>query len=737
MNAPNGIVPPYKSTDFGTLEWKRQHRLVDPLNVSNLRSTNTTPTTTFPPDYESKTYAGVLGKIIGVYLGRPFEGWPNERIEQHLGDIDYYVHEKLGVRLVVTDDDISGTFTFIRALEDYGFSPDLTPKQIGQTWLNYLIERRSVLWWGGLGNSTEHTAYIRLNSGINAPESGSISRNGKVVAEQIGAQIFIDGWAMVNPGDPERAADFAKRAASVSHDGEAVIGAQILAAMEAYAYVEQDIDKLLDTAIDCVPKESIVVKMIGDIRNWHGESQGDWRDSFAHLKREYGYDKYGGNCHIVPNHGLIVLALVHGNGDFSESLKIVNTAGWDTDCNSGNLGCLLGIRNGLKGIDSGPDWRGPFADVCYIPTADSGGGITDAATVARSIIRSGRKLHKKADKPPKNGSRFHFSYPGSLQGFQGTNCTIDSVLSSVTSERVLEIQYAADSDSPVRVTSATFLDSLETAEYFGRRGYGLMTSPMLNPGQSITCSVSSHANSPASVSVAICIGVFDSDDKIQFMDGPKSEISTTGTVDLVWTVPDLGGYPISCVGLQVFPDQSEGSVYLDRLSWHGSPKVQLERCKGQMWNRAWVNGVDSYIPFWGESFRLIQNSGTGLLLYGVREWSDYRVTADITPHLAKRVGIACRVQGMRRYYALVLTSEGQLQLVRELDGSEVLAECSFQMEFGKTYEFTIAVLGNTIGGEIDREKLLEAKDNSLQNGGVALLIDEGRTATQRVTIGSA
>ena len=31
-------------------------------------------------DYDERVYAGVLGKIIGVYLGRPFEGWPNERI---------------------------------------------------------------------------------------------------------------------------------------------------------------------------------------------------------------------------------------------------------------------------------------------------------------------------------------------------------------------------------------------------------------------------------------------------------------------------------------------------------------------------------------------------------------------------------------------------------------------------------------------------------------------------------
>ena len=70
-----------------------------------------------------------------------------------------------------------------------------------------------MLWWGGMGNSTEHTAYLRLKHGIEAPRSGSIELNGKVVAEQIGSQIFIDGWAMVAPGDPALAADLARRAA--------------------------------------------------------------------------------------------------------------------------------------------------------------------------------------------------------------------------------------------------------------------------------------------------------------------------------------------------------------------------------------------------------------------------------------------------------------------------------------------------------------------------------------------
>jgi ADP-ribosylglycohydrolase len=49
-----------------------------------------------PPDYPERVYAGVLGKIIGVYLGRPFEGWSHERIQSELGEIWYYVHDRLG-----------------------------------------------------------------------------------------------------------------------------------------------------------------------------------------------------------------------------------------------------------------------------------------------------------------------------------------------------------------------------------------------------------------------------------------------------------------------------------------------------------------------------------------------------------------------------------------------------------------------------------------------------------------
>ncbi len=47
-----------------------------------------------PGDYAERVYAGVLGKIIGVCLGRPVEGWDHERIISELGKIHYYVNDR-------------------------------------------------------------------------------------------------------------------------------------------------------------------------------------------------------------------------------------------------------------------------------------------------------------------------------------------------------------------------------------------------------------------------------------------------------------------------------------------------------------------------------------------------------------------------------------------------------------------------------------------------------------------
>lgn len=403
---------------------------------------------TIPKDYLERVYAGVLGKLIGVYLGRPFEGWTYERIMAELGPINYYVHERLGDPLVVTDDDVSGTFTFIRALEDYGISEELCAADIGRAWLNYIIEERTILWWGGRGNSTEHTAWLNLHKGIPAPQSGSIAENGKAVAEQIGAQIFIDGWAMLAPGRPELAARLAEQAGKVSHDGESVYAAMLWAAMEAEAFHAKDINHLIDTGLSLIPRDCLIARVIADVRQWHRENA-DWRDARARIAETYGYDKFPGNCHVVPNHAIMIMTMLYAPDDFQKAQMIINTCGWDTDCNAGNVGCLMGLMHGLDGLDGGPDWRGPLADRMLISTADGGNSINDAVRMAYYIANLGHALAGETPpSPPKDGARFHFSLPDSTQGFrplQGLDAHAGTGIANIATNEggALAIRYAA------------------------------------------------------------------------------------------------------------------------------------------------------------------------------------------------------------------------------------------------------------------------------------------------------
>ena len=153
-----------------------------------------------PNDYLERVYAGVLGKLVGVYLGRPFEGWTYQRIMKELGPIEYYVHERLNQPLVVTDDDVAGTFTFIRALEDYGISPDLTRRGHRQGLAQ--LHRRAAL-DPVVGRQRQFDRAHRLAEPQDAASRRRLRARSRptaqTVAEQIGAQIFIDGWAMVAP----------------------------------------------------------------------------------------------------------------------------------------------------------------------------------------------------------------------------------------------------------------------------------------------------------------------------------------------------------------------------------------------------------------------------------------------------------------------------------------------------------------------------------------------------------
>lgn len=711
-----------------------------------------------PADYLERVYAGVLGKLIGVYLGRPFEGWTHQKIIKVLGPIRFYVHDhpnmpaspwdpsqgmarEKGLPLVVTDDDVSGTFTFVRALEEHGFSPEITSEQIGKTWLNQIIEHQTILWWGGRGVSTEHTAYLNLKNGIPAPRSGAIETNGKTVAEQIGAQIFIDGWAMVAPGNPALAARLARAAGSVSHDGESVHAAVVWAAMEAEAFKTKDVDHLLDTGLAFIPRDSAIARLVADVRSWHA-SDGDWLSTRQRIEDKYGYDKYCGVCHVMPNHGVMILALLYGGHDFSEAMHIVNTCGWDTDCNSGNVGCLVALMHGLDAFQGATDWRGPIADRALISSADGGFSVANAATLAGEVVNIGRRIAGEAPMPPpKGGAQYHFSLTGSVQGFKASGAEINQETDENGTGRLV-ITYAGSgpSSEPVEVLTDTFMGK----EVLKMPTYPLMASPLVYPGQVLKAEIHSLQENHSVLRVALRLKVYAAGSELQTRDSEPIQLKPgeDGTVN--WVIPDdFDSQPIQAIGITISTNDPKSAykISLNSLGWSGVPNTILKKPStserpGQFWMRAWVKGVDAIYP-WGK-FSIVQNRGEGIVTQGTRDWTDYRVTVQaFTVQLGDPAGVAIRVRGLNRYYALVFSGKGRtVSLVKALDEQRItLATVDFAWKLDEEYEVVLQAAGSQIRGSISgTDVALVAEDDQYAGGGVGLVVTDGAASAGPIKI---
>ncbi|MDR1286439.1 MAG: ADP-ribosylglycohydrolase family protein, partial [Treponema sp.] len=536
--------------------------------------------------HKEKIYAGVLGKIIGVYMGRPVEGWSYDAIRSRFGTIDRYVAPETGAPFIVPDDDISGTFVFYRALEDNKYSEDITSEQIGEAWLNYIIENTTVLWWGGLARSTEHSAYLRLKAGIKPPLSGSSEYNGRAIAEQIGAQIFIDTWAMVNPANPSRAAKMAREAAMVSHDGIAVEAAVFLAAIEAMAFDEKNLDVLLREARRYIADNEsgrTLNSLLDDIIRVCDETA-DWRTVRDWIEEHHNYARYQGNCPMVTNHLAVIMALKFGGDDFRKSISIATSAGWDTDCNAGNVGCLQAIRLGLDAIDADADLRGPVADRMFVVSTDGGDCIFDAVQESRKILRAAAAL--EGEDPGMSGipsEKFAFEYRGSTQGF-----LVHPAGSFMQAVKSVENSSGSGGDSGVRrdglviryrgvskgitgsVSVQTYVDPSPRAaadtSYFE-----VYASPSLYSSQTVKAVFTSDQdNNP---DLRFFIDYYDQKDEVATIKSEKRWKINKGETRVEWEIPETNGRAVYRLGLELVADRRcDGDLCLKTLDWKGSPR---------------------------------------------------------------------------------------------------------------------------------------------------------------------
>lgn len=332
-----------------------------------------------------RLHGGLAGRIIGCQLGKPVEGWSKKNIQAiatATGNypLRHYLRqptptegeeirktmswwtspreddpapwkrpmflEQIEREGMLIDDDINYTAVGLGIVSKYG--GDFTPMDVAQYWTANLPLAETC--------SAERLAYRSFANCIMPPWSATW-RN--PYREWIGAQIRADAFGYLNPGDPQRAAEFAWRDASISHVKNGIYGEMWVAAMLAACFVETDWQRIIAIGLGEIPRHCRLRQGIERVLAAHIRS-----DSFDTLMDQLNAqtDIPDLGIHTISNAQVVAASLLYGKDDFTTTIGLSVMAGWDTDCNGATVGSLFGIKHGISGIPQ--SWLAPLKNRC-------------------------------------------------------------------------------------------------------------------------------------------------------------------------------------------------------------------------------------------------------------------------------------------------------------------------------------------------------------------------------------
>ena len=301
---------------------------------------------------EDKIRGGLLGQIFGNLNGLPHEF----KYIDEPGQVERYVPGLPDGAF--TDDDTDIEWVYLAEMAKGELY--LPPARIRELWTSNLNDR---IWCANL--------YARrlMDLGIEPPLTGRHALN-PWAHFNISAQFLSEAFGLVAPGMPRTAAKLGAHYIHAAVDGEPIQTTQLFAGMIATAYFETDVTKVVEAGRRMLDPKSAVGPIVDDVVGWWRESPDDWKAT--RRRRKEKYTKHGGGMRdrngYELNTAAILGALLHGRGEFAETLRLAFNFGWDSDCNAATCGAILGVMKGKRWMDE----RGGVAKDVYRNTCRPG-----------------------------------------------------------------------------------------------------------------------------------------------------------------------------------------------------------------------------------------------------------------------------------------------------------------------------------------------------------------------------
>jgi len=201
--------------------------------------------------------------------------------------------------------------------------------------------------------------YVRrlLDIGINPPYTGKIALN-PWAEFNISGQFICETFGVICPAMPQSAAKLGLNYTKVTIDAEPAQATQLFTTMIAMAYIEDDINRILDAGYSTLDPGSKIRIIIDDIKKWYKDNPDDWRKTRKLLQEKYtqadGTMRDGNGYELIT--GATIASFLYGEGDFIKTIQTGLNFGWDCDNTTATLGTILGVRMGYKKIMA-QEWK--------------------------------------------------------------------------------------------------------------------------------------------------------------------------------------------------------------------------------------------------------------------------------------------------------------------------------------------------------------------------------------------
>lgn len=302
----------------------------------------------------NKIKGGWAGQTIGVTFGGPTEFKYNGTFIQDYQPLAWSDDRIKNTMLSWPElyDDLYMDLTFVDVFERIGLDAPVDS-------FAYAFANADYMLW----HANQAARYNILN-GILPPKSGYWENNPH--ADDLDYQIEADFAGLMSPGMPNAASNISDQIGHIMCYGDGWYGGVYVGAMYSLAFVYNDIQTIVNEALKTIPQQSTFYQCIADVIKWHKQYPDDWHQTWFEIQKKWSEDMACPEGVFVPfnidakvNAAYVVMGLLYGNGDFTQTLEISTRAGQDSDCNPSTAGGILATMIGYDNIPA--YWKNSLA----------------------------------------------------------------------------------------------------------------------------------------------------------------------------------------------------------------------------------------------------------------------------------------------------------------------------------------------------------------------------------------